>query len=592
MIYQIVCSPDRETLFQTLRTFYKRRFYRLAPALIVTLLGSLILLILFASSSDLKKSGLQALYTLGFAGNIGAFRLAGDYFHNNGNPLIHTWSLSIEEQIYFALPVIFVLLYFVWKKVNQRFFFVLFALTLLSFLSWIDFLDTSSVYSRIGIRDVSSFSFYSPIERFWQFGIGGVCSGFLLKVSEYPRRGFKKIYLLLLPSLALFVTQLNSGNDEVNTLIVVIIMCALLLGIPNFSFKLPVSRVMVGIGNRSYSIYLVHMPLVYLAINSPWLDTNSVTLQLMILLAGITLTFLLAEIMFRKVENAYRINEISGKDNSQGKNKIFSIIILLALLSSFMIHGKNTSYFGMQEALPKIAKAWEMDPNCERMGAWDSPPCIYQTQGAAKTLLLIGDSHAAQFSQVFVDAGKTENWNVVIWTMAGCAVVFERNVSQISNDCLEHNLRVSKWIEQNLPSLVVVSQYNGSFLPQQDIREAILRIKQYADEVLVIGNTPVFKDKRFMTHPALFQEAYTPRTFVRSNEIDRTHVEVSKKFVEWVRSKGLIGLNLNELWCSDSGCTRKDYKDWLFFDRDHLSLQGASYFRPQLQNILSQLKSS
>lgn len=577
MIYQIVCSQDQHRLFQELKNFYQRRFYRLTPALIVTLLGSLVALTFFASSSDLKKSGLQALYTIAFAGNIGAFRLAGDYFHNNGNPLIHTWSLSIEEQIYFLLPAIFVLLYFIWKKTSKIFFALMFIFSLLSFLAWINLIDTGVVYLELGIRDVESFSFYSPIERFWQFGIGGVSYGILLKYPKYPLGKFKKIYFILLSLLVAFVTGLTWGNGRANTLTVVLLICVLLLCTPKVLFNSTFPRILVGIGNRSYSIYLVHMPIVFLSINSPYLDSNTRIVQFFISFVGLAITFFLAEILFRNVENRFRLKSQLEPRQLKKKNLILlGTSGLLVAVASFMVLGEKNSYFGLQEDLPIIAAAWDVDPNCARMAEWDGVPCRYPISDASKTLILIGDSHAAQLSEVILTAGHAESWNVVIWTMAGCAVVFEKTTSQISNDCLIHNNRTLDWIKSEKPNLVVISQYNGAFLPQREIRSAVLTIKSLVPDVHLVGNTPVFSDRRYMTHPALFQPPYKFKSEIPISEMDRSNVEISERFLSWGKANGVTSSDLSALYCTPSHCTRSNHGALLFSDRDHLSVDGAN----------------
>jgi peptidoglycan/LPS O-acetylase OafA/YrhL len=587
MIYQIVCAQDQHRLFQELKIFYRRRFYRLTPALVVTLLGSLIALTLFASSADLKKSGLQALYTVAFAGNIGAFRLAGDYFHNNGNPLIHTWSLSIEEQIYFILPAIFVLLYFIRKKTRKIFFAVIFILSFISFLSWIDLIDTGSVYSELGIRDLESFSFYSPIERFWQFGIGGVCFGILMKYPKSLLAKNKKIYLFLLALLVAFMTGLTWRNGNADTITVVLIICVLLLCNPKVLFNSMLPSSIVGIGNRSYSIYLVHMPIVYLSINSPYLDSNNPIVQFFVSMAGLAITFFLAEVLFRNVENRFRMKSQSESEPLKKRNLILlGTSGLLVALASFMVLGEKNSYFGLQEDLPQVAAAWDGDPNCARMAEWDGVPCLYPISDAEKTLILIGDSHAAQLSEVILNAGQAENWNVVIWTMAGCAVVFEKTTSQISNDCLIHNKRTLDWIKRKKPNLVVISQYNGIFLPQREIRSAVLTIKRLVPNVHLVGNTPVFPDRRYMTHGALFQAPYEFKSEIPVSDMDRSNVDVSERFLAWGKENGVSSSDLSPLYCTPSHCTRSNQGTLLFSDRDHLSVDGANLALQEFRLVL------
>ena len=86
--------------------FYRRRFYRLAPALALTLTISTLAIFLFDAPNYHQRFARQGIATLLLLGNIGAYRYSGDYFAPNPNPLLHTWSLSVEEQIYLFLPLV------------------------------------------------------------------------------------------------------------------------------------------------------------------------------------------------------------------------------------------------------------------------------------------------------------------------------------------------------------------------------------------------------------------------------------------------------------------------------------------------------
>ena len=94
-----------------LKSFYKKRFFRLAPALAGTLAFSAVAVLLFGNLNDHQKFTRQGIASVLLIGNYGASRYSGDYFSPNPNPLVHTWSLSVEEQIYIILPfVLFVFL--------------------------------------------------------------------------------------------------------------------------------------------------------------------------------------------------------------------------------------------------------------------------------------------------------------------------------------------------------------------------------------------------------------------------------------------------------------------------------------------------
>jgi len=95
-----IYQGNKIEIFTRLLIFFRMRFWRLAPALFVVLLVSTILIFLTVTPSNHTSFSLQGIATIFLVGNLGALKLNGDYFRPDPNPLLHTWSLSVEEQIY------------------------------------------------------------------------------------------------------------------------------------------------------------------------------------------------------------------------------------------------------------------------------------------------------------------------------------------------------------------------------------------------------------------------------------------------------------------------------------------------------------
>jgi peptidoglycan/LPS O-acetylase OafA/YrhL len=151
-----------------------RRFYRLAPALAVVLTISAITIFLLGPTAEHQRFARQGIATLLLAGNVGAYKYSGDYFSPNPNPLVYTWSLSVEEQIYIFLPLILILILRNRKSLKKITAFVLGVISAASFVSFLYPTILQPLYSRLGIAIASQFSFYSPIDRIWQFTLGGL----------------------------------------------------------------------------------------------------------------------------------------------------------------------------------------------------------------------------------------------------------------------------------------------------------------------------------------------------------------------------------------------------------------------------------
>jgi len=170
-------TPNMTLLSKNISRFTQNRIRRLAPAFAITLLIFLPLLLLVGDINLQNIIVRQAIAGSFILGNFGAYKFGGDYFRPGiENPLVHFWSLSVEEQIYIFLPTSFILLFIVNRKrfkQNGRLLFVLLFLFSLFLTFYSEYLN--SLYSHFfAVPD--SFSFYSPITRFWEFAAGGLLS--------------------------------------------------------------------------------------------------------------------------------------------------------------------------------------------------------------------------------------------------------------------------------------------------------------------------------------------------------------------------------------------------------------------------------
>jgi peptidoglycan/LPS O-acetylase OafA/YrhL len=160
----------------TFREFYSRRIRRIFPALIITLVGVLVLGWLLFVSEELTLLGKHVAAGAGFLSN---FVLQGEagYFDSSSEtkPLLHLWSLGIEEQFYIAWPLI---LWFAWKRQMN-----LLTITLL--------LAFASFYLNVqGVKTDSIGTFYLPHTRFWEMMTGSALAWITIYVKE-PRLGLR-----------------------------------------------------------------------------------------------------------------------------------------------------------------------------------------------------------------------------------------------------------------------------------------------------------------------------------------------------------------------------------------------------------------
>ena len=157
LISRIIFRSLNESNF-SLMDFYVRRIRRIFPALLLVLAATLVLGYLILLPEELDELGIHAVGGAAFLSNILLWREAG-YFDNSAasKPLLHLWSLGVEEQFYIVWPVYVVLL---WKQ-RRAFIGLTLVLTLASFAYCV-----SQVHSNPLV------SFYSPLSRFWELAVG------------------------------------------------------------------------------------------------------------------------------------------------------------------------------------------------------------------------------------------------------------------------------------------------------------------------------------------------------------------------------------------------------------------------------------
>jgi peptidoglycan/LPS O-acetylase OafA/YrhL len=571
-----------------LRYFYKRRFYRLAPALAVTLTISAILIFLLGPISDHQRFARQGIGTLLLVGNVGAYKYSGgDYFAYNPNPLVHTWSLSVEEQIYIFLPLILILILHNRKRLKKITAVVLGCISAISFVSFLFPVILQPLYSRAGIAEASQFSFFSPVDRIWQFALGGFV--FLLLGRSHNRVKVmpKSIHSASVIAIVIILfgpihIGLRSSSIFASLFAVFVIIFKSLDVLPDF-----LTKKLEWLGDRSYSIYLVHMPLVYIAKFSPIFQIgngeNRIVQSTIVLVASI----LLGALSYSKIENRYR---------DRGKSEHTSLkTIAISLLLSFAIpltlfasidYGQKNKYWGLDRNIPQPSYAGFSDPNCER-DSGNGQPCTYANKGATKSVLLLGDSHAGHISQAVIDAAKNVNWNSVIWTHSGCPFQVLDQEKKVRDSCIKNNRQAVEWLLRNTPNLIIVSQSISSDLNLSDLENALSAIHAIVPKILLIENTPVFPDgKNFMVSRPLLMSPYEPTKSFLLTEMESSGEYSSNQLAMWARSKGISTMDFTPLFCGEKICSRFSNGLWLYRDADHLSVDGAELTIPQIENFL------
>lgn len=272
--------------------FWKSRFRRLFPALGFTFGISIILVFFFGSIDDIHRSGVQVILSQFALGNFGAYKYSfASYFAPNPNPFVHSWSLAVEEQLYLVVPLILVL-----ARKRRHLQLVLLVFLISSLILHISLLLFGARYLYTEILE--GVIFYSPLTRAWEFILGGLVSW---SKANHKKLNFSipaKLSLLFFVFYILFFKNVNSNISLLISTLGLLLAVSLIICDDSLLDYSIIGKSLIFLGNRSYSVYLWHMPIGYLLTYN--FDGRISEIALFAMYMAITL--LLSQITFSLVE--------------------------------------------------------------------------------------------------------------------------------------------------------------------------------------------------------------------------------------------------------------------------------------------------
>jgi peptidoglycan/LPS O-acetylase OafA/YrhL len=579
LIFRIFEDPTTRfrTRVRQLGSFFFRRFLRLAPPLALMISVMSVVYVILAPPSIHHMFASQALTALLLAGNVGADKFSGNYFLPAPNPLIHTWSLSVEEQIYLALPLILLVLFQKrWAKPKTLLVWTLVSLILLGFIAFEFPTLLGPLYLGSGLGLNADFSFYSPLERIWEFAVGGY-----VWALGSRQRSPKSYAVFLVSSIALFVLAASLFAPGVipNSMSTPLVVAATGTVIRFHSVKIRkgvINSLAMWLGDRSYSIYLWHMPLLYIAVWSQATALPSTDDRKIQIFLALVITALLANLSFKYIEQrrgtAY-VRPITGKRLTF--LAVTNGLIPLAFIA-LIFQGLGASYWGFDRNIPVPSYAGFLDPTCAR-DSDGGGPCEYPVSHQRGTALLLGDSHAGMLSQAFIDAAHENQLTAVVWTHSGCPVVVKSMRAEYKPSCIQANKTMISWLVHHTPDVVVLSEYVRDNSPLQALLDAAKSIAANSTRKIIIVNPPIFPDSsEFMVSRPMIMKPYQPAKVVPLKIMNIRDIASSDRFARSANLLGFETVDVKSAFCNSNACTRFAKGNWLYRDDNHLSTEGAN----------------
>lgn len=562
--------------------FYERRARRILPALFLVMAASIPFAWLWLIPSDLKDFSQSVAAVSVFASNILFWNESG-YFETAAElkPLLHTWSLAVEEQFYVLFPLFLMLSWRLGKKP---------VVALLGLIAVF-----SLVVAHWGAIHKPSETFFLLPTRGWELAIGALIAFYF---GKEQRRVYSPIFGQTLSILGMalilysvFAFDKSTPFPSLYALIPTIGTALIILfGWPHtFVGGLLASRAFVGIGLISYSAYLWHQPLFAFArhrnLNGPGF------LELAILpLAALALAYL----SWRFVESPFR------HKSAISRSKVFSFAVVgSAAFIAFGAAGHLTH--GFQEAKTNAAQRKVLQTalpspkrtECHTDGVDYRKPkdaCQYHVKGSPWAVF--GDSHAVELAYALAEELKPDGVGVRHYSFSGCAPSYGRSTSD--KPCSDWTKEAAEYIanDASIKNVVVTYRINshlfggheGMYPKQPNHFSDAERLKMWQSYCDVLRYF-LSANKRVIL---VLQAPELPKPIEALALRDRSPQKLEGASTEWweernrfVRPrlgdlpKGVSVIDPAAMLCDAKTCYATRDGVALYFDDDHLSLFGA-----------------
>ncbi len=579
LITSIIISELEQGKFSILR-FYERRARRILPALFFVMLFCLPFAWMWMLPSQFEDFSQSLVAVSVFASNIQFWRESG-YFAatSEEKPLLHTWSLAVEEQYYMLFPIFLILLY---RFGRSPVFYSIIAISIISLL-----------LSEWGWRNKPSANFYLVPTRVWELLAGSICAFLQFGKTQKSNNAFSALGLAMIV-FALFFYDESTPFPSAYALAPVVGTALIIMygARGTWVAQLLSLKGFVGIGLISYSAYLWHQPLFAFArIRSLYAPEQ----WLMLLLAFTSLV--LAYFGWRYVEHPFRKRTAPVW---QSQRAIFTLSVcgmVFFLVVGFVGHINN----GFKHRFEKLLKGdvnhlefhqyidekyVDCEPTriAEEALDWSGFLRCKQSRKGAADWVILGDSHAEHLFLGLVEANPSKN--IVYYIFGGKPYLGNEQFGEIFDVLIN-----SKKPKKILLTMHYVDRLKS---PTELFREfgfVVERLKSVGHDVVLIGDIPSYE-----IHPAqcLYGKSIAQvgsYCSMLKSVFDAQKIIYEESLTRLSNSENIKYFAIDAPLCSHSTCSMILEDTILYRDSGHLNIPGSILVGTYLTNLLTEYRS-
>lgn len=568
-------------------TFYERRVRRIFPALYIVLFMTVLCALLWLSPKQFQDFSQSLLATSSFLSNV-YFWLKLDYFAGDTElaPLLHTWSLSVEEQFYIVFPFLLLLL----KKRN-----------LVSTNTVLITIATISLLLSISIQDSHpKQNFYSPVTRAWELLLGALIALNDKAFTDFStKRRVASEFLAVLGVTAILTSiyWLDSKSTFPGYNAILPVFGSALF----VAFAREGSRVaqlfslkpMVGIGLISYSAYLIHQPLFVFA---RLLSDTHLSLAVYCLL--IIFTLVLAAFSWRVVEQPFRNKNWLSRIQVLTLGAIVLIVFCALGVLGHLKQGFPARFSQYQNEVLLTTKSSPTRATCHTEGKHYLTPhdaCVLN-QGDLNWAV-IGDSHGIEFAYELSKSLESKDRSILHLTFSGCGPSYTLPNSNLG--CHEWTVDAVNYILEtpSIQNVILVYRHTSYIEGENNVH-----YKQYDEEefsTLYFNSLGSMVDlfveqgrNVYLMAPVpelskhidqfIFNVGLSDRNRIKQESLLLSDYMAENKLVlgqlKKIADKQGDKVTLVPSWkafCDEKQCRAIEKSKALYFDNNHPSLEGA-----------------
>ena len=516
LITTLILKEIYKTNQFSFKYFYERRVRRILPVLLfVTIVTSIIsYFILFHAA--LKDFGRSILGTIFFSSNIYFWGTGGKYGVDSEfiRPLLHTWSLSVEEQFYIFFPIFLIIIIKSLRKYSLIILFTVFFFSLI-FAQWSSGTDIRINYNFFGFNFnfFEKFNFYCLQSRIFELLIGSILSYFELNNGGGGGRKSYSVLNQICPSLGivlilysfLFFNFTKIFHPSFITLIPLIGVSLIIW----FSKKgeliteILSSKIFLFFGLISYSLYLWHYP-IFAFLRYIEIFNNSIWIKLL----SILLTIILSIISYYLIERPFRNKNIISIKTLTTYILVSVIVLLSYSFYVFKTEGiKSRFTFTFSEYPNYIFNNYDYSKKSVDFQISYN----YDEYNSRKNVLIVGNSHAENLLSIL---SKTNLTNKIYFNLTSF------KVRRVRKDIYHYQLNdLYKFLTEKK---AIIDLYNGNYYSHLN--------KQYKNSDLIILATKYTDaDLDFLDKLIKLLKLDNKKIIIFDNALDQdTHIQLNR----------------------------------------------------------------